>query len=218
MIRRRRRQRFTVDDTCHFVHTCADATVVIAVLEPGGDDFIDDTLAGDVSERTFESIADLDPHSPIVPGNEQERAVVDALAPQLPSLGDPNRVLLDRLGLGGRHDQNGNLAALARLEGSEPLFQCLFLICTQCTGLISHPRHKRWDFYISPGCGKQYGGDQQPHRHSGGAHCLAGAGAEKSTFGGVEMAFSFSTLKFALTVSPNIFAVRFDGNERTVTL
>ncbi len=40
----------------------------------------------------------------------------------------------------------------------------------------------------------------------------------KSTLGGTEMAFSFSTVKVGLVLKPNIIAVRLDGKERTVTL
>ena len=45
----------------------------------------------------------------------------------------------------------------------------------------------------------------------------AGVGL-KSTFGAVEISFSFSTVKFGFSLYPNAIAVRLVGNERTVTL
>ena len=46
----------------------------------------------------------------------------------------------------------------------------------------------------------------------------AGAGAPKSTAGGLEIARSFSTVNCGFSSCPKIIAVRFVGNERTMTL
>ena len=78
--------------------------------------FVDDALGGDVGERAFEAVADLDAKLAVVLGDDQQRAVVDLLAPDLPGFRDPDRILLDGLGLRRRHDQHRDLAALARLE------------------------------------------------------------------------------------------------------
>lgn len=48
-------------------------------------------------------------------------------------------------------------------------------------------------------------------------YCFAGAGA-KSTLGGLETSFSFSTVKLGLVLYPNAIAVRLEGKDRTVTL
>ena len=48
-------------------------------------------------------------------------------------------------------------------------------------------------------------------------YCFAGAGA-KSTLGGLEISFSFSTVKLGFVLYPNTIAVRLEGKERTVTL
>ena len=45
-----------------------------------------------------------------------------------------------------------------------------------------------------------------------------GGGVPKSTAGGLEIVASSWTVKFCFGFCPNIFAVRFVGNERTVTL
>ena len=46
---------------------------------------------------------------------------------------------------------------------------------------------------------------------------FVGAGA-KSTLGGLETSFSFSTVKLGFVLYPNAIAVRLEGKERTVTL
>ena len=86
------------------------------VAEFRRDDLVDDAPRGDVGQRAFQAVADLDAQLAVVLGDHQQRAVVDLLAPDLPGLGDADRELLDRLGLRGRHDQHRDLAALARLE------------------------------------------------------------------------------------------------------
>jgi len=45
-----------------------------------------------------------------------------------------------------------------------------------------------------------------------------GAGAPKSTLGGSEIAFSFSTVKLGLVLCPNNIAVRLVGNDLTIML
>ena len=55
-------------------------------------------------------------HPPIVLRDDQDRAIVDPLAAELPCLRDANAELLDVLGLRARHDQHGDLAALLCLE------------------------------------------------------------------------------------------------------
>ena len=55
--------------------------------------------------------------------NDQQRAIVDFLAADLPGFGHAQGKLLDRLSVGGRHDQHCNLAALAPFEGGKRLGQ-----------------------------------------------------------------------------------------------
>ena len=106
--------------------------------------FVDDALGGDVGERALEAVADLDAQMAVVLGDDQQRAVVDLLAADLPGFRDPDRKLLDALGLRRRHDQHRDLAALARLEILQGLRQRGDVAAGQRPGLIDHaPRQRR---------------------------------------------------------------------------
>ena len=67
--------------------------------------------------------ADFDAHVPIVFRDDHEHAVVDLLAAELPCIEHARRVLLDRLGRRRRHDQHGDLRALALFERGELRFE-----------------------------------------------------------------------------------------------
>ena len=96
---RRRRQRFAVDHPDDPVDAGGNAAGEIPAPEFRRDDLVDDALGGDVGQRAFEAVADLDAQLAVVLGDDQQRAVVDLLAPDLPGFGDPDRILLDRLRL-----------------------------------------------------------------------------------------------------------------------
>ena len=55
-------------------------------------------LRGDVGQRAFQAVADLDAQLAVVLGDDEQRAVVDLLAADLPGLRDAQRILLDGLG------------------------------------------------------------------------------------------------------------------------
>src|SRR4029077_2093759 len=116
MRRPRLGQLLAVDEADHAVDTCGNAAGEIAALESRRDVLVDDALAGDVGDRAFESIADLDAQAAVVLGDDEQRAVIDLLAADLPGLRHPQRKLLDRLTVRGRHDQHRDLAALAGLQ------------------------------------------------------------------------------------------------------
>ena len=97
--RLRRRQFLAVDDADHPVDTGGNAAGEIAGLEFRRDVLVDDALGGDVGERAFEAVADLDAQAAVVLGDDEQRAVVDLLAADLPGLRDPDRELLDGLGV-----------------------------------------------------------------------------------------------------------------------
>ena len=82
------RQRLAVDDADHPVDAGRDAAGEIAGPEFRRDDLVDDPPRGDVGERAFEAVADLDAQMPVVLGDDEDRAVVDLLAADLPGLGD----------------------------------------------------------------------------------------------------------------------------------
>ena len=108
----RRRQRLAVDDADHAVDARRDAAGEVALAEARRDRLVDDAVGDEVRERALEPAADLDAKRAVVLRDEQQRAVVRLLAAELPRVDDADRVLLDRLGLRGRHDQHGDLAPL----------------------------------------------------------------------------------------------------------
>ena len=116
MRRLRLRQFLAVDDPDHPVDPGGNAAGEIAGLELRRDVLVDDALGGDVGQRAFEAIADLDAQAAVVLGDDEQRAVVDLLAADLPGFRDPQRILLDGLAVGRRHDQHRDLAAFSRLE------------------------------------------------------------------------------------------------------
>jgi hypothetical protein len=116
----RRRQRLAVDDGNHLPDPCFNAAVIVAQLEMRRDGLVDDAIRDRIGQRAFQSVADLDAHTAVVFRNQQDRAVVDPLAPQFPLVGHADAVLLDFFGLRRRHHQHGNLAALLRLELRKP--------------------------------------------------------------------------------------------------
>src|SRR5262249_25152288 len=83
-----------------------------------------------------QTIADLDAQMAIVLGNDQQRAVVHLLAADLPGFRHAQRKLLDRLAVGGRHDQYRDLAALALFEVGERLRQLRDIAARQRAGLV----------------------------------------------------------------------------------
>ena len=96
MRRLRRRQLLAIDHPDHAIDARRNAAGEIARLEFRRDVFVDDALGGDVGERAFEAVADLDAQVTVVLGDHEQRAVVDLLAADLPGLGHPDRELLDR--------------------------------------------------------------------------------------------------------------------------
>ena len=112
-------QRLAVDDRDHLRDAGLDASVVVAQFEMRGDGLIDDPIRDRIGQRALESVAHFDAHAPVVLRDQQDRAVVDTLASELPLIGHADAVLLDLLRVGRGHDQHHDLAALARLESGE---------------------------------------------------------------------------------------------------
>src|SRR6188508_445906 len=101
---RRRRQRFPVDDAHHPVHGGGDPAVEIAAPELRYDILVDDAVGDRVGQCAFEPVADFDPDLAVLQGDEEQRAVIDALPAELPGLRHAKRVLLDCLRFGRGND------------------------------------------------------------------------------------------------------------------
>src|SRR6185503_6343047 len=96
-----------------------DAAVEVAAPERRDDVLLDDAIGRRIGQRTLEPVSDFDAHASIVERDDQQRAVIDVLAADLPLLDDADRVLIDLLGWGGRYDQHRNLRALRLLERAQ---------------------------------------------------------------------------------------------------
>src|SRR6266513_1122241 len=204
----RRRQGLALYDAHHRVDAGADAAEEIAVAKARRDDVAHDALGGGVVERALQTVAHLDAQRPVVLRDDEQGAVVDLFAAQLPLLDDAQRVLLDRLGRSARHHEHGDLGALAQLELPELALQRRFLLGGQGPGLVHDLRRERRHGLLRPRRGGEKPRDEPDHLPL----------APKSTRGGFAISCSFSTVKFGLGLKPKTIAVRLLGNERTVTL
>ena len=108
------------------------AARVVVLIEPRHDGLGDDALRERVGNRAFEPVADLDAQAAIVVRDDEHDAVVDAAAADAPLLGHAQRVFLDRLGRRRRHEQHGDLAALARLECRELVLEAASCSAPAC--------------------------------------------------------------------------------------
>jgi len=85
----------------------------------------DDLLGGDVGKRPFQAVADLDVQFMFRHEDEEDRPVVLPLLADVPALGDPDGVILDRrIGLHRRVDRHHDLVGSRLFEllqlGIEP--------------------------------------------------------------------------------------------------
>src|SRR5207302_4415320 len=208
--RARRRQKLALYDAHHRVHAGVDAAVEIAVAKARRDDVAHDALGGGVVEHALQTVAHLDAQRPIVLRDDEQGAVVDLLATQLPALDDAQRVLLDRLGRRARHYQHRDLSALAQFELPQLALERRLLLAAQRPALVHDPRRERRHGLLCPRRGGDKPGDEIKPDHL--------PWVPNSTRGGFAISCSFSTVKFGLGLKPNIMAVRLLGNERTVTL
>jgi hypothetical protein len=195
-------QGFAIDHGEHPVDAGLHSAVVIAGLEVGRDDLREDAVGRDVRQRTLQSPADLDPHRAIILGDQQDGTVVDALAPELPRVGDANPILLDVLGLRRRHDQDRDLTALFCLEGRQLPLQAIHRIARQRSREVDDPRRQRRHGHVRPRehhRQQQEDAERRACRAKSRGQCAgagAGAGPPKSTVGGLAISASFSTVKF----------------------
>src|SRR6185312_9032622 len=93
-----------------------DAAEIVARAELRRDVLADDARVGGVGDRALQAITDLDAHAPVVLGDEQQDAVIGALAADLVGFGDRQRVLLDRLLAGAAHHQHHQLRTLGLFQ------------------------------------------------------------------------------------------------------
>ena len=141
--RRRRRQRFAGRDRHHAFEAGNDAAGHVAGFECRQDGVIDDAFAGRVGQHPLEAIADFDAYAPIGGGDDQQRTVVELLAPQTPGFRYAQPEHLDRLVFGGRQHEQRDLRAAFGFEGPEFRFECRTRCGIEHADQIGHPRGQR---------------------------------------------------------------------------
>ena len=205
------RQRLAVDHPDDPVDTGGNSTGKIPVLEFRRDDLVDDALGGDVVERAFEPVADLDAELAVILGDNEKRAVIDLLAPDLPGLRDPDRILLDGFGC-----VVGTISTAIWLPflSSKSLRVCVSEAISPLRASRSGrspaptraaPRHRprpRKPSTAAAPEGKLLQRSSRWSRSGCRDYHLRGAARRglKSTFGAVEISFSLSTVKFGLSL------------------
>ncbi len=154
----------------------------------------DDPARRDVGQRPLEAVAHLDPHLLVVLGDEEQRAVVPALAADLPFLGDPDRIGLDRLGLRRRHDQHRELIGRAGLPVGELRFERLLLRGRQRLREIGDVSAQRRDRQQAVGAGfprlsaqRRCRQRKNDRRECGERACDARSGRCKKAHGGIPL-------------------------------
>src|SRR5262249_56097889 len=108
------------------IHPCIEPAIKIAGSKLRSDHITDYAVGDGIRQCPFESVAHLDANSAIVLRHQQQCAVVDFFAAELPLVDYADGILLDLLRMCGRNDQHRDLATLARLA---------------CTYLLSEPRN-----------------------------------------------------------------------------
>ena len=88
-------------------------------------------MCSGIVQHAFQTITHLYAQRAIILGDQQQRAVIHILAPELPCIDDADAVLFYGLWLRGRHDQHRKLRALLCLEFGKAGIECLDLLRIQ---------------------------------------------------------------------------------------
>jgi len=153
------------DHANHAIDAGGDPAGEIALLEARRDVLGDDPVRDRVGDHALQTAADFDAQLAVVFRDEEQRAVVDPLAPELPLVDDANRVLLDRLRARARDDQDRDLASLLRLERRELRFERGALAGVERSGQVRDARSEPGNGDFAPGK-RRY---EQRGRNCGGA-------------------------------------------------
>src|SRR5215468_8258812 len=102
---------------------CPDALGDLPLAEPWRHDLAQDLARQRVRQPRLEAIAHLEPHLPVVDEDEEDDAVVEALLPDAPGLGEPDRVVLEALSFERAEDRDHDLIAALALPRTKQVFQ-----------------------------------------------------------------------------------------------
>ena len=137
------RQRLAIDHGNHFIDAGFDATVEISRFEMRRHVFVDDAVCDRIGNRALQTGADFDAHAPVIFCDDQDRAVIDPFAAQLPCIAHTNAELLDFLRLRAGNDEHSQLAALLGFERRKFRLDARHRGAGQGAGQIRYPPGKR---------------------------------------------------------------------------
>ncbi len=136
----------------------------VALTEAGSDDVVEDPPRSQVGDRRLEAVAHLEPHLAIVANDQQEGAVIELAAPQLPGLGDPQAVVVDHLTVEGRDRQDGDLRAPLVLEALQACLDAGLGFGREHVGEVVDPAGEEWNLDRG-GRQRARRGEHQDERH-----------------------------------------------------
>jgi hypothetical protein len=113
------RGRLAAEDPLERAGHRDDAAGVVPGGEAGLDGRRQDAARDRVRDLVLQAVPDLEAHLPVVQEGEEDHAVVEPLAPDLPRLGAAHREVLERLALERGHEDRDHLVAGALLDGRQ---------------------------------------------------------------------------------------------------
>src|SRR5262249_19010012 len=156
----RRGERRPLDDGCDAIEARLNAGPEVSLAEAWPDDVVQDLPGLGVGEARFEAVADLDPHTALLFRDDEEHAVIDPLAAELPCLEDADRVVLDRVAVEAVHGEDCDLGAGPALEVRELRLQALAALGFEEPGQVVHSGREKRHLLRGPGAGSgQHQGD-----------------------------------------------------------
>ncbi|KAG1184296.1 hypothetical protein G6F35_015133 [Rhizopus arrhizus] len=83
------RQRLAINQRDHDLRSIQQPLVEVALAEARHDRLVDDACGIGIGNRTFQAIAGLEAHAAVLHGHQQQHAIIDTGAAQLPLLEHP---------------------------------------------------------------------------------------------------------------------------------
>src|SRR5690606_38097690 len=135
----RRTQRIAAQHLDHGFGAGNDPALEVASAKRRSQNLVDDDRGLGISQAPFQPVAHLDPHAPVIPGNNQQRAIVLALLTYAPFAAQLYTELLNAAPLQIGHRYHHNLLGGRLLMAGQHLGQLRFHRRTEQLRLIDHP-------------------------------------------------------------------------------
>ena len=144
---RRRGKLFGIEQGGNGPDAGHQALVELLLLEVGRDHIGEDALGLGIGEHALHAAAGLDAQAPhgagVIGRHQQQHAIVDALAAELPGIGHAEAVLLDLFGRGALDRQYRDLAAGTGFVVGQHGLELGALFLGQHAGLVDQVRAQR---------------------------------------------------------------------------